>query len=124
MLERLLLKLQFDWPGALSAPESASKTSLFFESSERSIRYLIECLGHDSLTSLEVSDVGRLGITFLSGMSSSSVKCVFSSVRAVINLAIREHGLSMTNVFSGTFILDDEVKKKRLPIPADVLLGI
>ena len=30
----------------------------------------------------------------------------------------------MTNVFSGTFIPDDEVKKKRLPIPADALLGV
>ena len=39
--------------------KSADRTSLFFESSERSIRYLIEYLGHDSLTSLEVSDAGR-----------------------------------------------------------------
>ena len=39
--------------------KSADKTSLFFESSEHSIRYLIEYLGHDSLTSLEVSDAGR-----------------------------------------------------------------
>jgi len=105
--------------------KGAGKTKLFFESSERSIRYLIECLGHDSLTSLEVSDAGRFrDYLFERGMSSSSVKRVFSSVRAVINLAIREHGLSVTNFFSGTFIPDDEVKKKRLPIPADELLGI
>ncbi len=39
--------------------KGTGKTSLFFESSERSIRYLIECLGHESLTSLEVSDAGR-----------------------------------------------------------------
>ena len=51
-------------------------------------------------------------------------KRVFSSVRAVINLAIREHGLSVTNVFSGTFIPDDEIKKKRLPIPAPDLAKI
>ena len=57
-------------------------------------------------------------------MSSLSVKRVFSSVRAVINLAIREHGLSVHNVFSGTFIPDDEVKKKRLPIPAPDLVKI
>ena len=57
-------------------------------------------------------------------MSSSSVKRVFSSVRAVINLAIREYGLSLTNIFSGTFIPDDEVKKKRLPIPTGALLTI
>ena len=82
-------------------------------------------MGHDSLTSLEVSDAGRFrDYLFERGMSSSSVKRVFSSVRAVINLAIREHGLSVTNVFSGTFIPDDEVKKKRLPIPAETLLGI
>ncbi len=105
--------------------KGAGKTNLFFQSSERSIRYLIECLGHDSLTSLEVSDAGRFrDYLFERGMSSSSVKRVFSSVRAVINLAIREHGLSVTNVFSGTFIPDDEVKKKRLPIPAETLLGI
>ena len=105
--------------------KGTGKTSLFFESSERSIRYLIECLGHDSLTSLEVSDAGRFrDYLFERGMSSSSVKRVFSSVRAVINLAIREHGLSVTNVFSGTFIPDDEVKKKRLPIPTPDLVKI
>ncbi len=104
--------------------KGTGKTSLFFESSERSIRYLIECLGHDSLTSLEVSDAGRFrDYLFERGMSSSSVRRVFSSVRAVINLAIRERGLSVTNVFSGTFIPDDKVKKKRLPIPTEALLG-
>ena len=105
--------------------KGTGKTSLFFESSERSIRYLTECLGHDSLTSLEVSDAGRFrDYLFQRGMSSSSVKRVFSSVRAVINLAIREHGLSVTNVFSGTFIPDDQVKKRRPPIPNNALLSI
>jgi len=99
------------------------KTNLFFEGSERSIRYLIDCLGHDNLTALEVSSAGRFrDYLFERGMSSSSVKRVFSSVRAVINLAIREHGIAANNVFSGTFIPDDKVKKKRLPIPNDVLL--
>ena len=31
------------------------------------------------------------------------------AVNGVINLAITEHGLIVTNVFSDTFILDDEV---------------
>ena len=57
-------------------------------------------------------------------MSSSSVKRVFSSVRAVINLVIREQGLSINNIFSGTFIPDDEAKTQRLPIPTDVLVTI
>ena len=71
--------------------KETGKTSLFFESSERSIRYLIECLRHDCLTSLEVSGAGRFrDYLFEHGMSSSPVKRVFSSVRAVINLAIWE----------------------------------
>ena len=92
---------------------------LFFVSSESSIRYLIKCLGQqDSLTSLKVSDAGRFwDYLFERGMSSSSG-------RAVINLTIREHGLSVTNIFIRTFIPDDEVKKKRLPIPTPDLLKI
>ena len=67
------------------------KTRLFFDSLKGSIRYLIGCLGHDSLESLEVSDArGFSDYLFERGMASSSVKRVFSSVRGVINLAIRE----------------------------------
>ena len=81
------------------------------------MRYLTDCLVHDDLAALEISDAGRFrDYLFDLGMSSSSVKRVFSSVRAVINLAIREQGLSINNVFSGTFIPDDEAKTKRLPI--------
>ena len=96
--------------------KGGGKTKLFFESSERSMRYLIDCLGHDDLAALEISDAGRFrDYLFDRGMSSSSVKRVFSSVRAVINLAIREQGLSINNVFSGTFIPDDEAKTQRYP---------
>ena len=105
--------------------KGSGKTKLFFESSERSMRYLTDCLGHDDMAALEISDAGRFrDYLFDRGMSSSSVKRVFSSVRAVINLAIREKGLSINNVFSGTFIPDDEAKTQRLPIPTDVLLTI
>ena len=61
-----------------------AKTKLFFEASERSIRYLSECLGHENLTALEISDADRFrDYLFSKGMSSSSVKRVFSSVRAL-----------------------------------------
>ena len=63
----------FSLPDALALYhrlKGTGKTNLFFESSERSIRYLIECLGHDSLTSLEVSDAGRFrDYLFERGMS-------------------------------------------------------
>ena len=60
--------------------KGSGKTKLFFESSERSMRYLTDCLGHDDLAVLEVSDAGRFrDYLFDRGMSSSSVKRVFSS---------------------------------------------
>ena len=91
--------------------KGGGKTKLFSESSDRSMRYRIDCLGHDNLAALEISDSGRFrDYLFDRGMSSSSMKRVFSSVRAVINLAIREQGLSINNVFSGTFIPDYEAK--------------
>ena len=105
--------------------KGSGKTKLFFASSQRSMRYLTDCLGHDDLAAIEISDAGRFrDYLFDRGMSSSSVKRVFSSVRAVINLAIREQGLTINNVFSGTFIPDDETKTQRLPIPTDVLVAI
>ena len=105
--------------------QGGGKTKLFYESSERSTRYLIDCLGHDDLAAIEISDAGRLrDYLFDRGMSLSLVKRVFSSVRAVINLAIREHGLAMTNVFNGTFIPKDNKRKERLPVPSNVIKKI
>ena len=105
--------------------KGTGKSKLFFEVSNRSIRYLIECIGHDNITSLEQSDAGRFrDFLFERGMSSSSVKRVFSSVRAIMNLAIKEHGLAMTNVFNGTFIPEDNKRKERLPVPVGVIRQI
>ena len=98
------------------------KSKLFFEVSNRSIRYLVECVGHDNINGLEPVDAGRFrDFLFGRGMSSSSVKRVFSSVRAIINLAIKEHGLAMTNVFNGTFIPQDNKRKERLPVPINFI---
>jgi len=102
--------------------KGTGKSKLFFEVSNRSIRYLVECVGHDNINGLEPVDAGRFRDFFFGrGMSSSSVKRVFSSVRAIINLAIKEHGLAMTNVFNGTFIPQDNKRKERLPVPINFI---
>ena len=70
-------------------------------------------------------DAGRFrDHLFERGMSSSSVKRIFSTVRAVRNLTIKEHGLDRSNVFSGTFIPDDTRTVKRKPVPLDQLIKI
>ena len=72
-----------------------------------------------------MSDTGRFrDYLFNKGLSSSSLKRVFSSVKAVVNIAIKEHGLAASNVFNGTFIPDDEVKEQRLPLPDNILFAV
>ena len=53
------------------------------------------------------------------GMSRNSVKHVFSSIRSIINLAIREQGLEGQNGFSETFPPEDLLSKERKPIPIE-----
>ena len=102
-----------------------SKTKLFFEASNRSLRYLIDCLGHENLHEITSKDAGRFrDYLFDRGMSSSSIKRIFSTIRAVINLSIQEHGLDRSNVFSGTYILEDSRTTKQVPIPPDQISKI
>ena len=102
--------------------KGSSKNQLFYDVSNRSIRYLAECLEHDNLSDLEISDAGRFrDYLFARDMSSSSVKQAFSSVKSIVNLAIREQGLTVTNDFSGTFIPDDGAKQLRISIPTGAL---
>jgi integrase len=49
-------------------------------------------------------------------MSVPTVKRVFSSIRAIINLAISEQGLECRNPFANTFFPDDENEQSRQPI--------
>ena len=41
-----------------------------------------------------------------------------------MNLAIKEHGLAVTNVFNGTFIPEDNKRKERLPVPSNSIKQI
>ena len=105
--------------------KGADKRKLFFEGSERSIRYLIDCVGHQSLTDLVPSDAGKFrDYLFDRGMASASVKRVISSALAILNIAIKEYGLERPNVFKGTFIPADAQTKKRLPVPDYALLKV
>ena len=58
--------------------KGTNKTKLFFESSDRSIRYLGDCLGHEKLDKITSKDAGLFrDYLFDRGMSSSSIKRVF-----------------------------------------------
>ena len=94
------------------------KGELFHRTALRNISYTIECFGDVDITSLKSIDAARYrDFLFKKGLSTSSVRRIFSSINAVINITVNEFGINMKNPFSGTFIPDDNKKKIRLPIP-------
>jgi integrase len=54
-------------------------------------------------------------------MNINTVKRVFASVRSIINLTMREHGIEGSNAFSGTFMPDRGDASSRQPIPKEKL---
>jgi len=51
------------------------------------------------------------------GLTTASVKRVFASVKAVVNLGITEFGLDVQNVFASVYLPDCRPSKTRKPIP-------
>ena len=101
------------------------KDKLFYQTAKRNVSYTIECFGNVDINSLKPIDAGKYrDFLFNKGLSTSSVRRVFSSINAVINISINEIGINMINPFSGTFIPDDNKKKTRLPIPIENIRNI
>ena len=53
-----------------------------------------------------------------------TVKRVFATVRAIVNLSISEEGLDCTNAFSKTYFPENGVEAKRQPIPIQSIRSI
>ena len=101
------------------------KDKLFYQTAKRNVSYTIECFGNVDINSLKPIDAGKYrDFLFNKGLSTSSIRRVFSSINAVINISINEIGINMINPFSGTFIPDDNKKKTRLPIPIENIKNI
>ena len=96
----------------------------FITYTERNVDYVIEAIGNKDLMDYEPSDGGvfRDWLTE-KGLASSSVKRVFSTIRAITNLAIAEHGLDMRSPFANVYFPELDDIKERLPVsPPDIKL--
>jgi integrase len=84
--------------------------------------YLIDCCGMKSLHNYLRSDATKFrDYLFSKGLNGASVARVFSTVRAVINLALSEFGLSIVNPFSNVYFDPSQGVKKRIPVkPEDI----
>ena len=90
------------------------KDKTFIRTANRNIEYIIKVLGNKSIRSYSSSDASKFRDWLLEqGMSNSTLKRVFSSVKAIINLTINEYGLDITNPFSKAYLpsIDNEVRE-------------
>ena len=87
---------------------------------KRSCGYLIDCCGMKDLKDYVRSDATKFrDYLFEKGLNGASVARTFGTVRAVINLALSEFGLSIVNPFSNVYFNPKEGVTKRLPVKPD-----
>jgi len=97
------------------------KSKLFFTAAHRNVGYVIERLGDRSLDSYSSSDAARFRDWLIDkGLSTSSIRRIFSTIRAVFNLTIHEDGLDCKNAFANTFLPTDERPKRVSISPEDI----
>ena len=97
----------------------------FIRTARRNGEYVSKVLGNRPITSYSSSEAAQFrDWCFGQGMNINTVKRVFASVRSIINLTMREHGIEGSNAFSGTFMPDRDDVTRRKPIPNDVLKRI
>ena len=101
--------------------KGADKGKLFFKVAERNVGYVIECLGDRPLDAYSSSDAAKFRDWLIDrSLSTSSIKRIFSTIRAVFNLTIQEQGLGCSNAFANTFLPSDERPKRAVISPEDI----
>ncbi|MDP6968861.1 MAG: integrase [Gammaproteobacteria bacterium] len=101
------------------------KGETFQRIAERNIEYVAEAIGNKDLSEYTSTDGAAFRDALIArGLAISSVKRIFSSVRSILNLIIKEHGLSVVNPFAGTYMPEEQQVKKRSVIPQKTIRKI
>ena len=100
--------------------KGVNKNKTFLRTAHRNVEYIIKVLGNKSIQSYSSLEAGKFRDWLIEqGMSNSTVKRVFSSVRAIINLSISEHGLNIVNPFFKVYLpsINNELRMS-IPVKA------
>ena len=101
------------------------KDKVFKRTAKRNTAYVIEVLGDRPLDTYSSSDAATFRDWLIGkGMTMKTVKRVFASVRAIVNLTISEEGLGCSNAFARTYFPAEINPIKRKPIPVDEIKRI
>ena len=96
------------------------RDKVFKRTAKRNTAYVIEVLGDRPLDTYSSSDAATFRDWLIrKGMTIKTVKRVFASVRAIVNLTISEEGLGCSNAFSRTYFPAEINPIKRKPIPVE-----
>ena len=123
-------------PVKLSAPLMSEATSfylrlkgdgkdkVFVRAAQRNAASVIEVLGDRPTNDYASSEAGKVRDALLDkGLAVTSIKRMFGSVKAIINLAMAEHGIEGRNPFASIY-LPDEAPEERQPISLDAIRRI
>ena len=90
---------------------------MFIRTANRNTQYVTNLLGDRPISSYSSNEAAQFRDWCIEqGMGIKTVKRVFSSIRAIINLAIAEEGLDCSNAFAKTYFPDDDNTQSRQPI--------
>ena len=100
------------------------KDKVFVRAAQRNAASVIDVLGDRPINDYASSEAGKLRDVLLDrGLAVTSIKRMFGSVKAIINLAMAEHGIEGRNPFASIY-MPDEVPEERQPIPLDAIRRI
>ena len=97
--------------------KASGRSEYFITTARRNIAYVVKCLGCRPIDQYTSADAAKYRDWLVEkGLASSSVKRVFSSVKAIVNLAITELGIDSKNPFAGVYLASRGDAKKRKPL--------
>ena len=104
--------------------KAMGKAKAFYQTASRNVGVVTEQLGDRPLSDYSTVDAGKVPYALIDrGLSVLSVRRIFTTVKAVINLAIAEHGLDIRNAFAAIYMPEAE-SKKRVSIPVETIRQI
>lgn len=103
----------------------SGRSQTFFQATTRAVAYLKQSTSDDQIDHFSPEHASAFHDLLIErGMTSTSGRRVFGTLRAIINLTIRESGLSCKNAFADVYIPNDDRIDKRPLIPTDVIYQI
>lgn len=101
--------------------KGTDRAEQFFKAAKRNVGYAMQHLGDRPLDVYYSSDAASFRDWLVKKqLSSSSIKRIFSTIRAVFTLTIQEEGLKCSNAFANTFLPSDERPKRASISPEDI----